>query len=55
MGGKVNGSVTGRTTAVVEGTSPGSKVRKDRELGTPVLDEEAFVELLEEGAAALEG
>ncbi len=55
LGGKVTGSVSGRTTAVVAGTSPGSKVFKARELGTPVLDEEAFVELLEKGAAALEG
>jgi DNA ligase (NAD+) len=53
-GGKVTGSVSGRTTAVVAGANPGSKARKAEELGTPVLDEAAFARLLEEGPAALE-
>jgi DNA ligase (NAD+) len=53
-GGKVTGSVSRRTTAVVAGAAPGSKVRKAEELGTPVLDEAAFVRLLESGPAVLE-
>jgi DNA ligase (NAD+) len=52
-GGKVTGSVSGRTTAVVVGASPGSKAAKAEQLGIPILDEAAFARLLEEGQAAL--
>jgi DNA ligase (NAD+) len=52
-GGKVTGSVSGQTTAVIAGALPGSKVRKAEELGTPVLDEEQFVQLLDHGPATL--
>jgi DNA ligase (NAD+) len=49
-GGKSPGSVSGKTTAVVVGESPGaSKVTKAEELGVPVLDEAGFVALLETG------
>jgi DNA ligase (NAD+) len=48
-GAKVSGSVSGRTTAVVVGESPGSKLAKAEELGIPVLDEAAFARLLETG------
>ena len=48
-GAKVTGSVSGRTTAVVVGESPGSKLAKAEELGVPVLDETAFERLLESG------
>ena len=49
-GGKSPGSVSGKTTAVVIGESPGAaKVTKAEELGVPVLDEAAFVALLETG------
>jgi DNA ligase (NAD+) len=48
-GGKVTGSVSGRTTAVVAGASPGSKVAKAEQLEVPVLEEPAFVELLQRG------
>lgn len=53
-GGNVTGSVSGRTSAVVAGASPGSKLDKARELGTPVLDEAAFRELLERGPSVLD-
>jgi DNA ligase (NAD+) len=48
-GGKVTGSVSGRTSAVVAGASPGTKVTRAELLEVPVLDEAAFVELLERG------
>ena len=53
-GGKVTGSVSGRTTAVVAGASPGSKVDKAEALGTPVLDEGAFERLLADGPGILD-
>ncbi|MCB2222637.1 MAG: NAD-dependent DNA ligase LigA [Actinobacteria bacterium] len=52
-GGKVAGSVSGKTTAVVVGASPGSKAARAGDLGVTILDEAAFTRLLEEGPAAL--
>ena len=49
-GGKAPGSVSKKTTAVVVGESPGaSKLHKARELGVPLIDEAAFVRLLDTG------
>ncbi len=49
-GGKSPGSVSKKTTAVVVGEGPGaSKLTKAEELGVPILDEAAFVHLLETG------
>jgi len=49
-GGKSPGSVSKSTTAVVVGEAPGaSKRTKAEALGVPVLDEAAFVHLLETG------
>jgi DNA ligase (NAD+) len=49
-GGKSPGSVSKKTTAVVVGEGPGaSKLTKAEELGIPILDEAAFVRLLETG------
>ncbi|WP_108667738.1 NAD-dependent DNA ligase LigA [Euzebya rosea] len=45
-GGKVTGSVSGKTFAVVVGDSPGSKATKAEDLGVPILDEAAFEQLL---------
>jgi DNA ligase (NAD+) len=52
-GGKVAGSVSKKTTAVVVGDSPGSKAQKAAELGVPVLDEAAFTRLLAGGPSVL--
>lgn len=46
LGGRVAGSVSRKTTAVIVGADAGSKVDKARELGIPTLDEAAFLELL---------
>jgi DNA ligase (NAD+) len=48
-GAKVTGSVSSRTSAVVVGDHPGSKLAKAEQLGVPVLDEAAFRTLLEDG------
>jgi DNA ligase (NAD+) len=49
-GGKSPGSVSKKTTAVVVGAEPGAaKLSKATDLGVPILDEAAFVKLLETG------
>ena len=47
LGGKVTSSVTKKTGYVVVGESPGSKAATAEKLGTPILDEDAFLRLLE--------
>ena len=47
LGGSVTSSVTGKTSYLVVGESPGSKLETAQRLDTPVLDEPAFMEFLE--------
>ena len=47
-GGKVASSVSKKTTYVVVGENPGSKLAKAEALGTELLDEAAFIALLDE-------
>jgi DNA ligase (NAD+) len=48
-GGKVTSSVSKKTSYVVAGESPGSKLARAEQLGTTILDEEGFRHLLEDG------
>ncbi len=48
LGAKVSGSVSKKTTAVIVGDKPGSKLAKAEKLGVPVLDEAALMKLLED-------
>ncbi|MFD6368953.1 NAD-dependent DNA ligase LigA [Streptomyces roseolus] len=51
-GAKVTGSVSKKTSFVVVGENPGSKYDKAMQLKVPVLDEEGFKILLEQGPEA---
>ncbi|MEK9173634.1 MAG: BRCT domain-containing protein, partial [Patescibacteria group bacterium] len=46
-GGSVTNSVTGKTSYLVVGEKPGSKLGEATKLGTAILDETAFKKLLE--------
>ncbi len=47
FGGKASGSVSKKTTYVVVGENAGSKERKARELGIPILSEDDFLAMLD--------
>ncbi|MDO8615562.1 MAG: NAD-dependent DNA ligase LigA [Dehalococcoidia bacterium] len=48
LGAEAGGSVTRKTTYLVAGADPGSKLQKAQSHGTAVLDEDAFLRLLRE-------
>ena len=48
LGGKVTGSVSGKTDFVVAGDNPGSKLDKAQELERPVIDEDELERVLAE-------
>jgi len=51
LGGKVTNSLSGATSYLVVGESPGSKLDKAAKLGVATLDEPAFLKLLDPPAA----
>ncbi|NND03429.1 MAG: NAD-dependent DNA ligase LigA [Acidimicrobiia bacterium] len=53
LGGKVTGSVSGKTSALVAGESAGSKLARAESLGVRVLGEGEFKQLLAEGPGAV--
>ena len=48
FGGKAAGSVSKKTTYVIVGENAGSKERKARELGIPILSEDQFLDMIAE-------
>ncbi len=46
LGGKVTNSLSGATSYLVVGESPGTKLEKATKLGVATLDEAAFLALL---------
>ena len=46
LGGRVSNSVSKKTSGVVVGSEPGSKVEKARALGVPLVEEAEFLTLI---------
>ena len=49
LGAKVSGSVSKNTAMVIAGEKAGSKLKKAEEFSIPVIDEDALMELLQQG------
>ena len=47
-GGKVSSSVSKKTSYVLAGDEPGSKVEKAQALGVEIIDETTFISMLEQ-------
>ncbi|MDX1696079.1 MAG: NAD-dependent DNA ligase LigA [Ketobacteraceae bacterium] len=54
LGAKVSGSVSKKTHCVVVGDNAGSKLSKAESLGVETMDEDSFIEFLEDHGIALE-
>jgi DNA ligase (NAD+) len=52
LGGIVSDGVSKKTSYVLVGENPGSKVRRAQQLGTPIINEDEFEELVSEKASA---
>ena len=50
LGGAATSSVTRKTTYLVVGENPGSKVATAERLGTEIIDEDALLQILEAAA-----
>lgn len=46
LGGKVSGSVSKKTSYLLAGEDAGSKLEKARSLGTQILTEDEFLEMI---------
>jgi DNA ligase (NAD+) len=53
LGGEATGSVTRKITYLVAGADPGSKLQKAQNYGLTVLNEDAFLQLLQENGFAV--
>ena len=49
LGGSVGSAVTRKTTRIVVGSNPGSKLDHARQLGIETMSEQEFLELLRKG------